>query len=106
VLRLLGSRASPNDCFWPRDGSLWKAASVFSAAYRLGYRTRGTALWYHCWGATPLMLALVTGHGPEASAMLERGADAGLRNYRGADAEALAKVSRTLGRVSSDKLGR
>lgn len=94
VLSLLEARASPNDRFCPA-GALWQAATVFGAAYRLGYRTKGTRMWYHCWGATPLMVALLRGHGVEASAMLERGADARIKNDRGVDAEALAKACET-----------
>lgn len=65
-------------------------------SYQLGQRGFFRALCYHARGATPLMLAVMTGSMEEVEVLLEFRADATVHNARGATALSLAWQFRTM----------
>jgi len=93
VRTLVQAGVSPHDRFSPRRGSLlWWAHAALGLSYSLGRRSFSTLWARHCWGATPLMVAVMFDDPVAAAVLLENGADVEARNSRGATAESLAEI--------------
>ncbi|CAE7453687.1 ANKK1 [Symbiodinium sp. CCMP2456] len=86
VHRLLEMRASLNaqtDEHWKRTAMIRTLYKVKVLQHRLGKVTMVSKILYHAKGATPLMIALLTGAHECAAALIAAGADLTPRNSRG-----------------------
>ena len=86
VQLLLEMRADMNaqtDEHWKRTAMIRTLYKVKVLQHRLGKVTMVSKILYHAKGATPLMIALLTGQHECASALIAAGADLTPRNSRG-----------------------
>mmetsp|Transcript_88122 Transcript_88122/g.254319 ORF Transcript_88122/g.254319 Transcript_88122/m.254319 type:complete len:644 (-) Transcript_88122:70-2001(-) len=89
---LLAARASVTSQYRPhRTNPIYLVCVSMGLIRCYGRRSYLAEVAYHCWGATPLMLAALAGNVSEALLLLESRSDPEVRNYRGRSATALAR---------------
>ena len=94
VYRLVEMRADVNaqTCDWCNRTALYRAIhSLLVLQHRFHRVTIFNTLMYHVKGATPLMLALLSGNDECAAALIATGAKLNLRNSRGLSAAELIR---------------
>lgn len=93
VLSLVGAGTEIDRKFRPRCGSLlWIVYTALDLTYLFGGRGFKSLAGHHCWGATPLMIAVLCGNHGVAATLIEKGADSDLRNLHGRNASQLARI--------------
>jgi len=93
VSDLIEAGSEINKKFRPRCGSLlWVVYTALDFSYMAGGRGFKSLAGHHCWEATPLMLAVMSGNHGVAARLVEKNADSDARNLRGRTAAELARI--------------